>query len=138
MKITPNAPLSKTNRKKSVKSKQADQGFMDAMHETESAQNSEESKKASSIQSTSMVGSVIFVQDETSDEERGSQIGHQLLNQLEVMQRDMLMGRLNIQRLKQMQATIAQISKMQCGQGLKQILQEIELRVSVELAKYDR
>ncbi|MBF0095077.1 MAG: flagellar assembly protein FliX [Alphaproteobacteria bacterium] len=91
------------------------------------------------------VNAILMVQSVDGDEEAGKQArrrtiqrGEEILDQLETVRRDLLSGAIPKERL----ANLAQITRSRREQGvdplLAAILDEIELRAEVELAKLTR
>lgn len=63
--------------------------------------------------------------------------GRTLLDQLDAIKADLLLGRVNAEQLDDMMATLAEL-RQQGDPGLDSVLDDIDLRVRVELAKFGR
>lgn len=87
------------------------------------------------------VNSFLFLQ-EVSDEEihrqKALQHGKTALQALEQLHRDLLMGSIPEGTLRKLEQTVAQRRETFTDPKLSALLDEIELRVAVELAKLDR
>jgi hypothetical protein len=69
---------------------------------------------------------------------RAYEYGEDLLDQLEALRRAILLGRIDVSRLRTMLASIRERSERSNDPGIDEILAEIELRVEVEAAKLSR
>ena len=84
------------------------------------------------------IGAILAAQqaeDATQGRSRGLKWGRDLLDELEVLQRALLLGTLNINQLSALAAKVRTYQNTG-DPSLDSILAEIELRVAVELAKY--
>lgn len=137
MKITYTPPVKATDktRKKSGSSSASDVDFEGFLSGTD------EANATSSTQATSGVNTFLFMQ-EVSDEEvarqRAMQHGKQVIQGLEQLHRDLLMGAVPLSTLTRLQTTIDRQRETFTDPRLKQLLDEIELRAAVELAKLER
>jgi hypothetical protein len=89
-------------------------------------------------QATASVGAILALQqtdDATTGRKRAMQRATDLLSELEEIRRAMILGPLPPQRLQAIAARLAKKESAQLDPLLQQILQDIELRVAVELAK---
>ena len=77
------------------------------------------------------------VDDATMGRRKALKRGHALLDSLEDIRADLLLGRVSEGRLNRAMALLAQ-AKTQGGEALDAAVAEIELRVRVELAKLGR
>lgn len=137
MKITYTPPVKATDktRKKSGSSSTSDADFEGFLG------GADEASATSGTQAASGVNTFLFMQ-EVSDEEvarqRAMQHGKQVLQGLEQLHRDLLMGTVPLSTLSRLQSTIDRQRETFTDPRLKQILDEIELRAAVELAKLER
>ena len=69
-------------------------------------------------------------------EQKRRQQGRSILNTLKNLQRDLMMDRLSPQTLNQLKQQLAEDLSVPTSPHLHDILQQIELRARVELAKY--
>ena len=84
------------------------------------------------------IGAILAAQqdeDATQGRSRGLKWGRDLLDELEVIQRALLLGTLNISQLSAL-ANKVRTYQNTGDPNLDSILAEVELRVAVELAKY--
>jgi hypothetical protein len=94
---------------------------------------------AAPSQSIASVGAIVALQqtdDALHARKRGEQRATDLLSELEEIRRAMILGALPPQRLQAIAARLAAKDSSQLDPVLQQILQDIELRVAVELAKF--
>ncbi len=137
MKITYTPPVKATDktRKKGSSSSASGVDFDGFLSGTE------ETHETSQTQAASGVNTFLFMQ-EVSDEEvarqRAMQQGKQVIQALEQLHRDLLMGTVPLSTLSRLQGTIERQRETFTDPRLKQLLDEIELRAAVELAKLER
>lgn len=129
----PVKPTDKTKKKSSSSASGSDfEGFLD---ETGEAQGAESANAAQGV------NSFLFLQ-EVSDEEVGRQKalqqGKKAIQVLEELHRDLLLGRVPEGTLRRLEGMVTQKREAFTDPALKQLLDEIELRAAVELAKLDR
>jgi hypothetical protein len=87
---------------------------------------------------TTSVGAILALQqsdDATTGRKRAMQRATDLLSELEEIRRSLILGALPPQRLQAIAARLAKKDQSELDPMLQQILQDIELRVAVELAK---
>lgn len=87
-----------------------------------------------------LVGSLTALQeadDAAGRRSRGLQRGHDLLDMLEGVQRGLVLGTLNVTQMQNIAARVRSHERPD-DPVLANLLDEIELRVEVELAKYGR
>ncbi len=92
-------------------------------------------------QATTSVGAILALQqsdDATSAPKRAIQRATDLLSELEEIRRSLILGALPAPRLQAIAARLAKKESAILDPVLQQILQDIELRVAVELAKLGR
>lgn len=136
MRITntpPVKPTDKTGKKKSSSTSGADfEGFLDSTDEAQGTRSTEAAQG---------VNNFLFLQ-EISDEQVGRQKalqqGKKAIQALEELHRDLLLGRVPESTLRRLEGMVAQKRETFTDPRLAQLLDEIELRTAVELAKLDR
>ena len=136
IKITNTPPTRPTDKKKKSDSSSASgTQFKDYLSSGDGAKGSEESKSASEVQS------FLFMQ-EVSDEDvhrhKAIQQGKKTLQALEQLHRDLLLGHVPEATLRNLESTINRQREQFTDPRLKELLDEIELRAAVELAKLER
>jgi hypothetical protein len=92
-------------------------------------------------QGTTSVGAILALQqsdDATSAPRRALQRASDLLSELEEIRRSLILGALPAPRLQAIATRLANKDSAVLDPVLQQILQDIELRVAVELAKLGR
>ena len=78
------------------------------------------------------------VQDSTSGRSRGLRRGFDLLERLEVLRRALIMGTLTVEQIEHLAAQVSSRKEGTVDPALAEILNEIEIRAAVELAKLGR
>jgi hypothetical protein len=89
-------------------------------------------------QATASVGAILALQaadDATTGRKRAVQRATDMLSELEEIRRALILGDLPPQRLQAIASRLAKKETAELDPVLQQILQDIELRVAVELAK---
>jgi Class II flagellar assembly regulator len=89
-------------------------------------------------QATASVGAILALQatdDAATGRKRAMQRATDMLSELEEMRRALILGDLPPQRLQAIASRLAKKESGELDPVLQQILQDIELRVAVELAK---
>lgn len=129
----PIKPTEKSGKKKSSSANETDfSGFLGGADETEGT---------SQTQATHGVNSFLFMQ-EVSDEElqrqKGLQQGKTVIQALEQLHRDLLLGTVPEATLHKLEGIVAKKRETFIDPRLTQLLDEIELRAAVELAKHQR
>ncbi len=84
------------------------------------------------------VGSLLAVHEvgqHAESKKKGMQRGHDLLDQLERIRLNLLTGSISINQLRQIRGRIAEMQPESLDPELKNILDGIEMRVQIELAK---
>lgn len=124
---------SRTSQKTAPKKKKEGSFFVGDSEETPSSSNSVEGKPSSAMISGT---SLFCLQNvDKQHEQEVVQYSDTLLDGLQCLQKDILQGQLSVEALQDLKN---QLSKTQHGvtdQRLHQILNDINVRVSVELAK---
>ncbi|WP_127753468.1 MULTISPECIES: flagellar assembly protein FliX [unclassified Devosia] len=77
------------------------------------------------------------VEDPTQGRRKAVRRGASMLDQMEAIKADLLVGQVSANRLDQLMSMIAE-ERGQSEPGLEGVLDDIELRVRVELAKFGR
>lgn len=137
MRITNTPPTRPTERSKKAGSSSSSSGvdFKGFLSGTDEASGAHEAQPAQGV------NSFLFLQ-EVSDEEvhrqKALQHGKTALQALEQLHRDLLLGRIPETTLRKLEQTVAQRRETFTDPRLSALLDEIELRVAVELAKLDR
>ncbi len=101
---------------------------------------SEEGKETASVRAAAAIDSLLSAQevpDFSVGRRRALQRGRDLLDQLDSLRLALIVGTIPRQRLKQLVASLAAQQTSLADPGLAAVLDEIELRARVELAKYD-
>ena len=75
------------------------------------------------------------VDDSTSSDQKALNKGKDLLDRLEDIRHGLLIGSIPVERLKQLKQTLASYDVSSADPKLAEIVQEIEVRAAVELAK---
>ena len=108
-------------------------GFRVAATEEQSVQRSQ------ATQGASQVGALLALQEVPDADERPARAarrGADLLDMLDSLRMEMLLGRVPRQRLERISATLAQQRGRIADPVLAEVVQEIEVRAAVELAKF--
>ncbi len=86
------------------------------------------------------ISALLALQDITPDQERRKAIarGHALLDILDELKLDILAGKTSPQRLQGLRRQLAKREAADLPPSLKAVLNQIELRAAVELAKWER
>lgn len=95
----------------------------------------------SGLAGPSAIGAVLLAQQDESPEQRQSRYARRaddLLDRLDEIRISLLSGGISIERLKSLQGALSTRRESVEDPVLEQTLQEIDLRVAVELAKYSR
>lgn len=140
----PSGPRPTSSTKKTEKVKSAGGGFASALNETAS---SDDTPAASSIDTVSPVASVdaLLAVQQVDDSTSGKSPKRQamdwaegLVDQLDQIRHALLQGRIPPERLHQLAKDIATRKQNTNDPRLESILDDIELRAAVELAKHSR
>lgn len=78
------------------------------------------------------------VEDPALKKRKAIKRGNALLDTLETVKADLLLGRVSEGRLNQLLALVTSARERQASGGLDAVLDDIELRARVELAKFGR
>jgi len=107
---------------------------------TEAAENSGDVSDTSPVSSVDAILSVQEVPDAMADSHRRAVMewGEDVLDRLEQIRRDILLGRLSKERLMALARNLRARKKHIDDPALKAIIDDIELRAEVEIAKFSR
>jgi hypothetical protein len=103
--------------------------------------NAEESKETGGSQAAAGIDALLSVQEMPvgmADEKRGKRRGKDLLDQLDALRLSLIAGAIPRQRLASLVVALGKDSDTVTDPALAEVLQEIDLRARVELAKYDQ
>lgn len=137
MRISNTPPVKPTDKtkKKSSSSSASDVDFSGFLGGTDGTHGTQQAQGAQGI------NSFLFMQ-EVSDEEvsrqKGLQQGKSAIQALEQLHRDLLLGRIPEATLRKLEDTVAKKRESFTDPRLSALLDEIELRAAVELAKLER
>lgn len=137
MKITYTPPVKATDKagKKKGTSSTSGPDFEGFLHDADDVGGT------NAAQATSGINSFLFLQ-EVSDEEISRQKamhrGKQMITVLEQLHRDILMGTIPEATLQKLESVVAKQREVFTDPRLKDLLDDIELRAAVELAKLER
>lgn len=101
----------------------------------------DDTQAPSSTGHVSISQAIIGIQEvdwEEQSRKENTQRGHQLLDMLEAVRTGLLIGRISLQQLHSLQQTMAKKKSTVNDPRLAAIIQEIEVRAAVELAKLEK
>jgi hypothetical protein len=133
MKVDANRPVGTSGVRKDGKSKSAG-GFADNLRTEDDAPAAAVSA-APALTGISALMALQEVPDAMAGRKRAVARGNQLLDRLDDLKRGMLLGRIGADKLGDLARLAAQSATEVEDPGLRDVLQEIELRARVELAK---
>lgn len=136
MKIKGTGRVSSTKSKKPVKSTGSAEAFHGAVNVGETT-NASGVSGSQPIQSVDTLLSLQEVPDGTSGRSKGLMYGKDMLEHLEDIRRGLLLGSIPKARLKALTQVIKQRRDSFQDPGLTEVLDQIELRARVELAKLE-
>ncbi|MCP5363717.1 MAG: flagellar assembly protein FliX [Hyphomicrobiales bacterium] len=104
--------------------------------DTAASENSAQTPSITSVIIEGLIGLQEYG-DETSGggQHQARQHGESILEHLELIRQDLLLGRVPLPRLRQLADVLNHGAKLQLEPRLRDILEEIELRAHIELAK---
>jgi hypothetical protein len=106
---------------------------------SEDAVPTTETPQAQSLLNLSSIDALFLSIDESHKDARKAFVyGNHLLDKLEGLKTDIIMGRLSPQRLEDIQDQLKNRTADILDPKLKEIICEIEIRAAVELAKFDK
>lgn len=109
-------------------------GMVEADH------SASQGREAAGVRAASAIDSLLSAQevpDSTVGQRRAVERGRDLLDQLDTLRVALIAGAIPKQRLEQLVASLAAKHTSMADPGLAAVLDEIELRARVELAKYN-
>lgn len=136
MRITGNKPLSGV-RGKDAKKKTSSSGSVFIPDSGEETSQSESLSAGSGVQSMDALLALQEIRDEPDRRSKAARRGHSLLDGLEAMRADLLAGHISEERLESLAHEVAKEGKSG-DPKVDEVIDEIELRVKVELAKLGR
>ena len=137
MRITDTNRLNRSNASKTKKSeKSGGQKFEVSEQQTET-QNVQVSVPTQEVGSIDALLALQAVEDPIFAKKKSIKRGHDLLDGLEQIKTDLLVGRLSQNRLDNMLQRVKS-ARQKGDPQLDEIIDEIELRVRVELAKFEK
>ena len=142
MKVSKTRTTSTTSAKKARKSVPTD-GAAFANHLSGVKENPGDLAPASEVSGVAAVGSILAAQEVDDDDGQKSRqvmqkYGADILDRLDEIQRDLLVGAIPKDRLTNLAQTLRAKKASIDDPALLRIIDEIELRAEVELAKYTR
>ena len=105
-----------------------------SLGKSSSTEDTESTQQAGFV--TQMTSFVMVQDEELPLEQKRKQQGRSILNTLKNLQRDVMMGRPSPQTLHQLKQQVEEDLSVPTSAALHDILQQIELRARVEIAKY--
>ena len=141
MRITDNRPVTSASeaKKKPKTGGASSSAFADALS---SASNSTSStSEVTSVSATASVGSLLALQEVSDEEYTRSQTirqGEDLLKSLDSIRQSLLLGNVSINVLQTLEERLKVQRSQTVDPKLHAIMDDIELRAAVELAKYSR
>ena len=142
MRITDNRPVTSASevKKKNKAGAASSSGFADALSSA-SASSSDGASEVSGVSATASVGNFLALQ-EVSDEEynrsKAIRQGQDLLKSLDSIRQSLLLGNVPISTLETLEGRLKNQRAQTEDPKLHAIMDDIELRAAVELAKYQR
>lgn len=132
---TPPAKPTEKSKKGSSSSSASGARFSDYLGEAGDAHETHAAQGAAGV------NSFLFLQEVSDDEvrrQKGLQQGKTAVQALEQLHRDLLLGRIPESTLRKLEDVVAKKRESFTDPRLAQLLDEIELRAAVELAKLER
>ncbi len=102
-----------------------------------STDETEAPKQSGSVQATGLIGALLAMEEENSATDKPMRRGHRLLDNLEEVRYSLLAGGIPESTLRRLQTEAATERGDIVDPHLREILEEIETRAAVELAKLD-
>ena len=122
--------------KRTVTDRPPSESFANFLAEAEHAKSANATKPVSPLLSLEQMMAVSSVGDAMEQRKRGQKRGHKLLDRLDGLRHALLSGQLTTAQLEELVAALA-IEKSEIDDPrLKELLDDIDLRAQVELAKY--
>ena len=129
-----------SSAKKANKKEKSGSDFSVHLKDATEAENSGDVSDTSPVSSVDAILSVQEVPDAMADSHRRAVMewGEDVLDRLEQIRRDILLGRLSKERLMALARNLRARKKHIDDPALKAIIDDIELRAEVEIAKFSR
>lgn len=137
MRITDQNRVNRTDAKKAKKADQSGSQTFRVQGETQQTRASTSSAPSQDVGSIDALLALQAVEDPLVGKKKSIQRGHDLLDGLERIKTDLLVGRLSESRLDNMLNLVTK-ARQKNDPELDGIIDDIELRVRVELAKFNR
>lgn len=128
-----------STRKKS-KQAESDSGFADALKSASGAEGAEQAQSTSSVGHVDAILAVQQTADATDHKSRGLMMdyGNEMLDRLEQLRISILSGAISKERLQDMAKRLRERTSNSDDPRLNDLINDIELRVEVEIAKLRR
>lgn len=140
MKIDPNSPLyTPSLRGKRRKSSTGEASAFSGLLDAEEAEGAEEAEAPARIAPPPMVGGILSIQEvDERDTKRGRMIqrGHRMLDALEELRVSILLGEVPADRLEVIRTRMQEEKEQVADPQLRELMNQIEIRAAVELAKF--
>ncbi len=138
MKIDPHSPIYShpLRAKRRASSTDEASGFADMLEETEAAVSAEAPAR---ITPPPSVGGILSVQEvEEGETRRGRMIrrGHEMLDSLEELKLSLLLGEVPLDQLEEIREQMREEKELVSDPRLREVMNQIEIRAAVELAKF--
>lgn len=126
--------------RKRSKGPEADSGFADALKSASGADASEQAQATSSVGHVDAILAVQQTADATDHKSRGLMMdyGNEMLDRLEQLRISILNGSISKDRLQEMARRLRERNSNSDDPRLNDLINDIELRVEVEIAKLRR
>lgn len=140
MKIDPHSPIYShpLRAKRRTSSTDEASGFADMLEGAEAAESTSAAEAPARISPPPAVGGILSVQEvEEGETRRGRMIrrGHEMLDSLEELKLALLLGEVPIDQLEEIQEQMREEKELVNDPRLRDVMNQIEIRAAVELAK---
>lgn len=135
-KVTGYGPIKSAGNVKGKKGVSGTSSFADIL----SASSTDETSAAVPISATNPVGNMLLLQEVSEEEVRRKRLvrrGHDMLDILETLRRRLLEGRIPADMLAALERQLSAQKQTVMDPQLLELIEDIELRVAVELAKLE-
>lgn len=139
MKIESGQPynnVSSLRKRRQVSSSSGFGGLLDAMSETSEAETTEQAAPSAPVSDIGQMLMIQEVSDEEANRKKAIRTGHMTLDALEKLRLSILFGEVTEGQLLGMRQLVQRQRSFILDPHLRAVLDDIELRVAVELAKY--
>lgn len=133
----PYSNIASLKKRRSVSSSSGFGGMLDELAENGEASAAEQAAPAAPLSDVGQMLMIQEVSDEEANRKKAIRTAHLTLDALEELRTSILFGEVSESQLQKIQATIARQQSLVMDPHLKSILEDIELRVAVELAKFE-